>query len=133
MEDGVNGVERPVLVEDDLIREEVLSIKHHACMVKVVKSVLPGDDASGFVAESTELVESESPMASLLGCALLVLASPFVEPAANLCTSLANLVSTVLFEEVTDGVVEMAFEGVSPKIRLGAVGAAFEEPEAIWP
>jgi len=56
MEDGIDGIKRPVLVEDDAVGEEVRSVEHHACVVEVVEGVLPGHDVSDFVAERAERV-----------------------------------------------------------------------------
>src|SRR6185436_7926510 len=133
VENRVDGVERPCLVEDDAVGEEIRVVEHHAGVMEVVEGVLSGDDASDFVREPAELGEGESPMLPLLGRAVLVLAAPVVEPTAHFGAPLADLECAVPFEQVAHGVTEMGFEGLSPQIVLGAVGAAFEEPGTIRP
>jgi hypothetical protein len=101
-------------------------------MVEVVEGILPGDDASHLVAERAEFVEGERAMPPLLGLALLVLASPVVEPAADLGAPLADLERAVPIEQIAHGIAEVRFEGVPAQVLLGAV-EGFEETGAVQP
>lgn len=132
VEHGVDGVERPVLVEEDAVSEEIGPVEHHAGVVEVVEGVLPGDDASHLVAERAEFVEGESPMTPLLGLAFLVFASPVVEPAADLGATMANLERAVTVKQVAHGVSKVLCESAPPKVLLGTV-EGFEETGAAQP
>src|SRR6185436_8788085 len=68
VENRVDGVERPCLVEDDAVGEEIRVVEHHAGVMEVVEGVLPGDDASDFVTEPAELGEGESDAAAPRAC-----------------------------------------------------------------
>src|SRR5215217_762721 len=115
MEDGVDGPEGPVLVEDDAVREKVRLVEHHARLVEVIEGLLPGDDSSDFVAESTKVIESQRLM--------LALAPPLIQPAAYLGTSMANLERPVLLDQIANGVAQVRFESLASLLGPGAVSA----------
>jgi hypothetical protein len=127
VENSIDGVERPVLIKNDAAGEEVSSVEHDPRLVEVVDGVLPGENAFGFVAKGLELFEGERSMLSLLGLAILVLASPGIELAAYLGAPLADLHRAVFLQQVAKSVPKVALQGLSAKIFFRAVGAASEE------
>src|SRR5262249_13093816 len=57
VEDRIDCIESPVLVEEDRFGEKVRLVENHPGLVEVVQGMLPGDDASDFAAKRLKLVE----------------------------------------------------------------------------